>query len=238
MRNLVRIMSIAALMALVLVACDQHAVEPGKGPGFDNSFAKDGIVSLLDETCTTCCSTDGNGFRFPAVSGVVSFANLGNYCAWTPQEALFCVNEAAQVQFEGQFGSFVRGLNGWNVDLVPIGTSNWCDVLTGIEYEHNNPGTSPTCNSISPSNVVGANGSLFGASYGLGYYSYDPVNNVITSYDYDIVVWKDCDAGNATDVSTADLAYLLSVTAAPTPGAGGYFSNVDFSWTCVATTCE
>src|SRR4051812_11531582 len=101
MRNLVRIMSIAALVSLVVIACDQHAVEPGKTPGLDNSVAKDGAVSLL-ETCTTCCSTDADQLRFPAAAGsVVSFANLGNYCAWTPQEFNFCdvADESNQIQF-------------------------------------------------------------------------------------------------------------------------------------------
>lgn len=237
MRNLVRIMSIAALGALVVVACDQHAVEPAKSPVSDNSFAKDGAVAL-EVPCEDCCSSDNDSFvSSPAVSG----ANVGDYCSWPVKTYNFCDSGSPQIQFEGQFDSFVRGLNGWNVDLVPTASSNWCSIVANIQYEHNNPGTAPSCGSFSPSNVTGANGTLFGLSFGTGFYTYNSTTNTITSYDKSILVWKDCDAGNTTDVCTADAAYVLTVNPiVPTPGAGGTFTSaVSFEWDCITiTSCE
>jgi hypothetical protein len=237
MRNLVRIMSIAALVALVVVACDQHAVEPAKSLASEGSFAKDEAAALLVVDCETCCGDGDDVLGFGPVGG----ASVGSYCGWTAQQYNFCEEGDPQIQFEGQFGSFVRGINGWNVDLVPTGSENWCDIVDDIVYEHANAGTAPTCNALSPDNVVGANGTLFGQNYGSGYYTYNPTTNQVSSYNFSILVWKDCDADETEDVSTADVAYVLTVNpVSPAPGAGGTFtSSVTIAWSCVAiTTCE
>lgn len=239
-----------AVAAIIAFSCENESVDAvydGDEAGqltYNDSKAFDRLVLGESETC---CGSD-NIPNFPGSS--VSIADVGLYCPWGTIPFDFCDNNEPQIQFEGQFNSFVRGLNGWNIAYIDQDTdSDWCDIVAeiniGIQYEWNNPGTEPTCNG-GPCNEMGIDdpdNDFGGAVYGVGYYTYDTTTTP-RSIDIfrDLIVWKNCDLTGTWDpcedeyeICTATKAYRLRINAITPngPSMGQFSSTIDFEWECL-----
>lgn len=157
---------------------------------------------------------------------VIALGNGYTYTNWTPTSKV--LGAGPTLQFEGQYGSFIRPLTAsWYVGSINTDSScsDWdflIDVIS-VKNASGNVGTAPA----NPYNVIGYRST----TYGLGYYVY---NSTLPTVDRSVVIWKDNSSTSDSYVSSpanATEAYVLQVQSI-TPG--GTFpaltSEIIYKW--------
>jgi len=237
------ILSMSLMAALFFVSCDQNSANDevqGSASAYQTSVNTQAKLTskALTEEGVNCTPVSDN-----AVVNRALAASTGDYCAWTPASKTIGL---VGVQFEGVYGSGVRPTtSGWYVGVVDpsyecnsTDSSNWSTIAAAIDVKNapGNVGADPLCTStiIIPENVVGANGSAFSSSFGLGYYDYLNRAIIITKK---IVIWNDANLSAATAYSdpvtaTVNHAYLVEITSVvPTHTASAVFGTVNYTYT-------
>lgn len=236
------ISSMSLMAALFFVSCDQNSANDevqGSASAYQTSVNTQAKLTskALTEEGVNCTPVSDN-----AVVNRALAASTGDYCAWTPASKTIGL---VGVQFEGVYGSGVRPTtSGWYVGVVDpdfdCATSSWSAIAAAIDVKNatGNVGSDPLCPSttpaIIPENVVGANGSAFSSSFGLGYYDYLNRAIIITKK---IVIWNDANLSAATAYSdpvtaTVNHAYLVEITSVvPTHTASAVFGTVNYTYT-------
>lgn len=217
------IFSIVALAALSLTSCssDDQATET-------QALANEKLNARAAAALCTATTTSVTVNRTAAPSST--------YTNWTPTAATI---GGVNVQWEGIYGGSIRPVGNtgkWYVGTVSLNQTcaDWDDWNSAILVKNAaaNVGTAPT----DPYNVLGYDGTISGANYGLGYYAYDILTHVMTP-SRAIVIWRTNSGTNSQSVtspSTALEAYLVKVTSI-VPGTSGTLttSTINYNWTQV-----
>lgn len=226
--------------ALFFVSCDQNSEKSDEvlvqgstltyQPSVINQSKTAKSASLLAADCN-------NSVSGSAVVNRITGGLTGNYCDWTPTAKTI---GTANVQFEGIYGSGFRPTTpGWYVGVIDPTyecADGWSAIASATIVKNSsalNIGTDPSCGTFIPQNAVGANGSAYSSSFGLGYYDY--LNRVIT-ITKKVVIWKDATATVATANTTpsaATEAYLVEITSVVPTHAASVFGTVNYIYTKV-----
>ncbi|MFD2940247.1 hypothetical protein [Flavobacterium notoginsengisoli] len=225
------------MAAVFFTSCDNNSVDEIQGSA--SSAKSESVTSktaksaaILAADCSTV--TTDNAVVYKNLTG-----SSGDYCAWIPTPKTI---GTVSVDFEGMYGGGIRPkTTGWYIGVVDPSytcSSGWSSIASAITVKNANAttkGTSPSCGSFIPENVVSANGVVSGLDFGIGYYGYaQPGGLTITKK---VVIWKDpvaTSATVATDPTDADEAYLITVTSiVPTFGTPPFYGTVSYSYTKV-----
>ncbi len=225
MKKILTLVSVIAMVSLLIIACKK------KDEVIPDSNGK--FSSLRTGSCEACCEDD-NVCLF---TDYVDTSLAGSPTAFDPIFFNFCDGElesevGAHIQLSKQFNSFVKGLNGWNVDYldeteIPYGT-----YLSSIDCEDVEDAFRFNGNSGDYENEMGMNIPMAL----VGWYNYTPPN-MVTPIRY-LLVWKDCDCNGC--LTNGDTAYILkvNVTAQINPGdASQVRSKIDLSYKCIEIDC-
>jgi len=210
------LISIAAF-AVVFSACKkQDNVTPDTNR---SSMALRTINS--SEECNDCCSNaviEGSIYNDQGITGFPFFTIYEN---WNPVEDTLC-EDGPQIQWEGQFNSFVKGINGWNVSVLDSVVFPPATDLNTIDCADN----------IQNYILSGVTSNAVGSKSGnrVGYYSYA---NQVYNIENFIVAWKCC-----TDTEDPNYGkvkfYVIKVTnIIPIGGGVGPFdAQVEYEYIC------
>jgi hypothetical protein len=218
------ILSILAVAAISFTSCstDEQNAETqavAKEQSQGSNLTKKSALALCTVTST---SVTVNRTAAPS----------STYTNWTPVAAAI---GGVNVQWEGIYGGSIRPVGNagkWYVGTVNLNQTcddwdSWNSAIV-VKNASGNVGTSPA----DPYNVLGYNGTISGANYGLGYYSYNILTHVMTPAKA-IVIWRTNSGTNSQSVTSpasALEAYLVKVTSI-TPGSTN--STVNYNWTQV-----
>ncbi len=172
----------------------------------------------------------------PAAEDAVPVADVGNYDAWGVVPFELC-EVGPQIQFEGHFNSFIRGINGWNVGYLDHCKVPYTKPIESITIED-----IWSALGVATCNVIGSQD--YPADGVPGYYAYTPPGQLQYFTRY-VVAWKCCiDVG--TGYCTKVKYYVIKVTALdanvipvtpPTPPDLYFTSEVTFDYRCFVVDC-
>lgn len=241
-------LGLASVLVLMAIGCQKTHNTLDPRTEADLQKAKSG-AALLSTTDCDCCGDGVDSIVFS--KSFASASLIGQYAPWTDTLVQLC-ESGLELQFEGQFRSFVRVGEGWNLGTIDtaVSGSNFCTLITNPSFLQRCGNTGGSVLSgygpdVPLEAVIGANGTSAGVGdMGLGYYDYPTRSNPRVIRD--ILIWKKCgetDNCLAND-STATIAYRLSIlgiTPVRTSPAGVtpivYSTTIKYSWECL-TTCE
>ncbi len=186
-------------------------------------------VTPPDFPCTPCaceCETEnvvtGPGTDAPA--DPVPPVDVGNYSAWGTIPYGLC-NIGPQIQFEGQFNSYIRGINGWQVgyldeNKVPPAESDICNLDVEVIMD---------ALVATPCNLIGDNSTPTPTLP--GYYNYEAPGVFFDVIRLVAVFQRCCDDGSYK-------VYIIKVNAINAVQSGsGFTSEVLFDYACYKTNC-
>lgn len=218
------ILSILAVAAISFTSCstDEQNAETQAVAQEQSQGSNKTKKAALDLCTVTSTSVVVNRTAAPS----------STYTNWTPVAAAI---GGVNVQWEGIYGGSIRPVGNagkWYVGTVNLNQTcadwdSWNSAIV-VKNASGNVGTSPA----DPYNVLGYNGTISGANYGLGYYSYNILTHVMTPAKA-IVIWRTNSGTNSQSVTSpasALEAYLVKVTSI-TPGSSN--STVNYNWTQV-----
>lgn len=240
-------LGLASVIVLMAVGCQKthNTLDPHAEAELQK--AKSGAALLATTDCD-CCGDGVDSIVFNR--SLNSSMEIGQYLPWGDTLVELCESGLA-LQFEGQFRSFVRVPEEWNLGTIDTAVtgSNFCTLITDPSFLQRCANTGGSVLSgygpdVPLETVIGANGTSAGVGdMGLGFYDYPTRGNPRVIRD--ILIWKKCGetAGCLANDSTATIAYRLSILAITpvrlTPSGVTpivYSTKIKYSWECL-TTC-